>query len=298
MFVQLRGDTPNIDETEIAEAITSRTKAIVPVHYGGGGCEMDPIMKIAERHSLVVVEDAAHGITSNYRARPLGSIGHLGALSFHETKNVIAGEGGALLINDPAYIERAEIIREKGTNRAQFFRGEVEKYTWVDIGSSFLPGEIVSAFLCAQLEEVESITERRLEIWREYHRGLESLEERGELRRPIVPRHCKINGHMYHILLPSGRQRDALINYMDSKEIGTVSHYVPLHSSPAGKKYGRAHGDLKLTEEISQRVLRLPLWVGLENTQEVIATVEAFLATVRSSSQAPAAVLADTASDS
>ena len=202
VFVDIRPDTLNIDDTKIEEAITPRTKAIVPVHYAGVGCEMDAIMEIADRHELWVIEDAAQGILSTYRDRPLGSIGHLAAMSFHETKNVISGEGGALLINEPSLVARAEIIREKGTNRSQFFRGQVDKYTWVDIGSSYLPSELIGAFLYAQLEEAESITEKRVALWRQYHESLESLEAQGFLRRPVVPPHSSCNGHMYRYIDP------------------------------------------------------------------------------------------------
>lgn len=273
VFVDIRLDTLNIDETKIEAAVTPRTKAIVPVHYAGVACEMDAIMDIAQRHGLVVIEDAAQGIMSTYKGKPLGSIGHLGAYSFHETKNIVSGEGGALLVNDARFTERAEIIREKGTNRGQFFRGQVDKYTWVDIGSSYLPGEVVSAFLWAQMEEAESITNKRMTIWSQYHEALEPLEAMGKLQRPIVPENCSHNAHMYYILLNSLEQRSMLISYLKAKGIHAVFHYVPLHSSPVGGRCGRACGSLKNTEDLSDRLLRLPLWIGVEDHVRDIAKV-------------------------
>jgi dTDP-4-amino-4,6-dideoxygalactose transaminase len=270
VFVDIRPDTLNIDETKIEAAITARTKVILPVHYAGVACEMDTIMAIAQRHKLLVVEDAAQGIMSTYKGRPLGSIGHLGAYSFHETKNIIAGEGGALLVNDARLAERAEIIREKGTNRGQFFRGQVDKYTWVDIGSSYLPGEVIAAFLWAQMEEAQTITERRLALWDTYHAALAPLEQAGQLRRPTVPAGCVQNAHMYYILLESLEQRTAVIDSMKAQGVNTVFHYVPLHSAPAGRKFGRAHGTLTQTDKLSERLLRLPLWVGLEAQQQQV----------------------------
>jgi dTDP-4-amino-4,6-dideoxygalactose transaminase len=237
----------------------------VPVHYAGVACEMDTIMEIANRHKLIVIEDAAQGIESSYKGRSLGSIGHLATLSFHETKNIHSGEGGALLINSPEMFERAEIIREKGTNRSQFFRGQVDKYTWVDFGSSYLPSELVAAFLWAQMEESEDITKRRLAIWHEYHSALEHLEEQGAIRRPFVPTECQHNAHMYYLLLPDLKSRTAFISKLADSDIGAVFHYVPLHSSPMGVKVGRADGDLRCTEEFSNRLVRLPLWLGVEN---------------------------------
>lgn len=268
VFVDIRPDTLNIDETKIEAAISSRTKAIVPVHYAGVGCEMDVIMDIARRHNLLVIEDAAQGIMSSYKGRALGSIGHMAALSFHETKNIISGEGGALLVNDDRFAERAEIIREKGTNRSQFFSGQVDKYTWVDIGSSYLPGEIIAAFLWAQMEEAQSITQRRLDIWHYYHEALAPLEAAGRLRRPLVADGCRHNAHMYYILLESLEQRTVLISKFEEHGVSAVFHYVPLHSSPAGKKYGRVSGEMKNTEELSDRLLRLPMWIGLTVEQQ------------------------------
>lgn len=278
VFVDIRPDTLNIDEALIEAAITSRTRAIVPVHYAGVACEMDTIMEIANRHGLLVIEDAAQGFMASYKGRALGSIGHLGAYSFHETKNVISGEGGALLVNDPSLVSRAEIIREKGTNRSQFFRGEIDKYTWVDIGSSYLPGEIIAAFLWAQLEEAKEITKRRSQIWNTYHQAFESLEVSGRVRRPVVPADCEQGFHMYYLLLRSPTDRTIFIDELKKQGVNAVFHYVPLHSSPAGEKYGRAVGDLAVTNDIAGRVARLPLWVGLEeHISRVIKTVISFM---------------------
>jgi len=270
VFVDIRPDTLNIDETLIEAAITSRTKAIVPVHYAGVCCEMDAIIDIAQRHNLLVIEDAAQGVMASYKGKALGSIGHLGTLSFHETKNITSGEGGALLVNDPKLAERAEIIREKGTNRSQFFRGQVDKYTWVDIGSSYLPGEIIAAFLWAQMGEGESITQKRLSLWDYYHVALAELEEAWKLRRPVIPESCWHNAHMYYILLDSLASRTVLIAKLQEYGINTVFHYVPLHSSPAGQKYGRVHGKMTNTIEAAERLLRLPLWIGLDKEKQNI----------------------------
>lgn len=268
VFVDIRRDTLNIDEKLIESAITSRTRAIVPVHYAGVACEMDSIMAIAQNYGLKVVEDAAQGVMSKYKGRPLGSIGELGTYSFHETKNVIAGEGGALLVNSPDLRLRAEIIREKGTDRSRFFRGEVDKYTWQEVGSSFLPGELIAAFLWAQLKEAERITEQRFAIWRRYHESLLPLEHAGLLRRPFVPKDCHHNAHMYYVLLAPGIKRHKVIAELKERGIYTVFHYVPLHSSPAGQRYGRVHGTLDVTVQQSERLLRLPLWVGLSPAQQ------------------------------
>lgn len=270
VYVDIREDTLNLDEQKIEAAITPKTKAIVPVHYAGVACEMDVIMDIAARHNLFVIEDAAQAIMSTYRGKPLGSIGHLGCFSFHETKNIISGEGGSLLINKPELVERAEIIREKGTNRSQFFRGQVDKYTWVEMGSSYLPGEIIAAFLWAQMEEAENITNRRLAIWDNYHQRFKSLEEQGIIRRPIVPSGCTHNAHMYYILLNDLESRSKLIKKLNQRDIGSVFHYIPLHSSPAGLKYSRVSGDLSTTTDLSERLLRLPLWCGLEEHQNQV----------------------------
>ncbi|WGG51369.1 dTDP-4-amino-4,6-dideoxygalactose transaminase [Rugamonas sp. DEMB1] len=268
VFVDIRADTLNIDEDKIEAAITPRTKVILPVHYAGVACEMDTIMDIARRHNLIVIEDAAQGIMSTYKGRALGTIGHMGAYSFHETKNIIAGEGGALLVNDERFAERAEIIREKGTNRSQFFRGQVDKYTWVDVGSSYLPGEVIAAFLWAQMEEADSITARRLALWDAYHAALAPLEAAGKLRRPLVPDGCVHNAHMYYILLDSLEQRGRVIAGLKERGVNSVFHYVPLHSAPAGRLRSRFHGDMAQTDQLSDRLLRLPLWVGLEPEQE------------------------------
>lgn len=274
VFVDIRPDTLNIDETKIEAAITPRTKAIAPVHYAGVACEMDAIMDIARRHNLLVIEDAAQGIMSTYKGRPLGSIGHMAALSFHETKNIIAGEGGALLINDPRFVERAEMIREKGTNRSQFFRGQVDKYTWVDVGSSYLPGEVIAAFLWAQMEEADAINKRRLDIWSNYHQCFTSLEKADKVKRPSAPRECMHNAHMYYLLLPSLEQRTDLIARLRTKGINTVFHYIPLHSSPRGETVGRAASDMTNTDNAGDGLVRLPMWLGLEEHQtEVIAEV-------------------------
>lgn len=232
VFIDIRSDTLNMDETRIETAINKRTKAIVLVHYAGVACEMDTIMAIAERHHLLVIEDAAQGVQANYRGRPLGSIGHLGCYSFHETKNIISGEGGALLINDPAMAERAEIIREKVTNRSKFFRGQVDKYTWVDVGSSYLPSEIIAAFLWAQIEKADSITAHRLVIWEHYHAAFESLERVGRLRRPVIPNSCGNNAHMYYLLLRDLDDRTQFIDAMKAQSVNCVFHDVPLHNSP------------------------------------------------------------------
>lgn len=275
VFVDIRPDTLNIDETLIEAAITPKTKAIVPVHYAGVASEMDVIMDIAQRHGLLVIEDAAQGIMSTYKGKPLGSIGHMGAYSFHETKNIISGEGGALLLNDERFAERAEIIREKGTNRSQFFRGQADKYTWVDIGSSFLPGEVAAAFLWAQLEEAKAITECRLAIWSQYHVAFSELENLGVLRRPVIPQPCQQNAHMYYLLLADAVTRTSFIARMQSMGVSTVFHYVPLDSSLAGKKYGIAHRAQTNTHALSERLVRLPLWIGVDVERVCLAAIEA-----------------------
>lgn len=268
VFVDIRPDTLNIDECLIEGAITPKTRVIVPVHYAGVACEMGTIMNIAHSHNLAVVEDVAQGLMSTYKGRALGSIGDLGCYSFHETKNVISGEGGALLVNSLDMSLRAEIIREKGTDRSQFFRGEVDKYTWQEVGSSFLPGELIAAFLWAQLEEADRITKERLACWQRYHDLLEPLEAKGVLRRPIVPDDCEHNAHMYYVLLAPEIDRQKVLDAFKRDEIWSVFHYVPLHSSPAGKRYGRPHGDLTVTNQQSEKLVRLPLWVGLSDEQQ------------------------------
>lgn len=277
VFVDIRPDTLNIDERLVADAITDRTRALMPVHYAGVGCAMESLCALAATNDLIVIEDAAQGILSEHKGRPLGSIGQLGALSFHETKNVICGEGGALLINEPAWIERAEILQEKGTNRSQFFRGQVDKYTWVELGSSFLTSEVAAAFLWAQLEEAQEITRRRMAIWDAYHERFAGLEREGLLQRPVVPADCTHNAHMYRLILPDMAARDAVIAELARRGILAVFHYVPLHSSPAGRRFGRAHGDLSITDDRSDRLVRLPLWVGLgePEIERVVAGVVA-----------------------
>lgn len=269
VFVDIREDTLNLDECLVEDAITPRTRAIVPVHYAGVSCEMDTIVSIAKRHDLKIVEDAAQGVMASYKGRALGSIGDLGAYSFHETKNLISGEGGALLVNDPELALRAEIVREKGTDRSSFFRGEVDKYTWQDVGSSFLPGELIAAFLSAQLEEADRITQQRLASWQRYHDLLEPLESKGILRRPIVPDDCQHNAHMYYVLLAPEIDRQKVLDKFKLDDIWSVFHYVPLHSSPAGKRFGRAHGSLDVTNRQSDCLIRLPMWVGLTGQQQI-----------------------------
>lgn len=268
VFVDIREDTLNIDENLIESAITPRTRAIIAVHYAGVACNMDSIISIANKYQLFVVEDAAQGVMATYKDRPLGSIGDFGAYSFHETKNIICGEGGALIINNQNYSKNAEIIREKGTDRTQFFRGEVDKYTWQQIGSSFLPGEMTAAFLYAQLEDAEKITATRIKAWQTYHDLLEPFEALGYLKRPTIPPECKHNGHLYYVLLPVERKRHETIEKLNGEGINAVFHYVPLHSSPAGISYGRVHGDLRVTDYQAKRLLRLPLWVGINLAQQ------------------------------
>jgi len=265
VFVDIREDTLNLDENLLEAALTKNTRAIVPVHYAGVACEMDAIKAVAAGRGIPIVEDAAQGFGSLYKGQPLGSIGDLGTYSFHETKNVISGEGGALLVNDPNLESAAEIIREKGTNRTQFFKGEADKYTWQSLGSSFLPGEIIAAFLLAQLESAEEIKNGRLGLWNHYHECLRDMEEGGRLRRPVVPEHTAHNAHMYYILLDDRLDREKVINSLDSKGIHSVFHYVPLHQSPGGLAYCRQSGSLKITESLSSRLLRLPLWMGMTN---------------------------------
>jgi dTDP-4-amino-4,6-dideoxygalactose transaminase len=263
VFVDIREDTCNIDQSLIESAITPKTKAIVPVHYAGVACDMDRIGAIARQHHLMLIEDAAQGVMSTYRGRPLGTLSDLAALSFHETKNVIAGEGGALVVNDERWALRSEVVWEKGTNRTQFFRGSVDKYTWVDIGSSYLPSEINAAFLLAQLEAADDITARRLEIWACYHEAFEQCEREGIVRRPIVPAECHHNAHMYYLLFRDAAHRVAVQAHLRDAGVDAVFHYVPLHSSPAGRTYGRTAGSMTVTDSVAGRLLRLPLWVGM-----------------------------------
>lgn len=267
VFVDIRPDTANINENLIEAAITSKTKAIAVVHYAGVACEMDKIMAIAQKYNLAVIEDAAQGIMSKYKDKALGSIGDLGTYSFHETKNIIAGEGGSLLVNRQDLISRAEIVREKGTNRSAFLKGEIDKYTWQDIGSSFLPGELIAAFLHAQLEEAESITSERLKIWHYYYDALENMEKMGVLRRPIVPSNCRQNGHMFYILAPDSQTRTRVLVNLKEAGIGAIFHYIPLHNSPAGTRLGRVGSEMQHTIDISSRLIRLPLWHGLKSSE-------------------------------
>ena len=280
VFVDIRPDTLNIDETKIEAAITQKTKAIVPVHYAGVGCEMDTIMRIAKKHNLFVIEDAAQGVIAKYKGKFLGTIGDLGTYSFHETKNYSSGEGGAIVINNPEMIERAEIIREKGTNRSKFFRGEVDKYTWVDVGSSYLPSEIIAAFLFAQLEKTEKINQKRLEIWQNYYDGLKELEEKKVLRLPIIPDDCQHNAHMFYIILRDEKTRNDLMDFLKKeKNILSVFHYVPLHSAPMGKKTAPNNPELPITNNLSGRILRLPFYYNLTTKEQnyIIESVKRFL---------------------
>jgi dTDP-4-amino-4,6-dideoxygalactose transaminase len=280
VFIDVREDTLNLDERLVEEAITERTRAIVAVHYAGVACEMDEIERIARRHGLVLVEDAAQAFGASYHGRALATFGSLAALSFHETKNVISGEGGALVVNDPALVERAEIVLEKGTNRRAFYRGQIDKYTWVDVGSSFLASELTAAFLWAQLERAQWITAQRLNIWDRYHAAFAELERAGMLRRPVVPSSAGHNAHMYYLLLPSAADRDKVIGGLAAEGVTAVFHYVPLHSSPAGRRFGRTAGDLDVTDHVSGALLRLPLWVGMtdEQAEHVIQAVRRVVA--------------------
>ena len=278
VFVDIRPDTMNIDEKLIEDAITDKTRAIVPVHYAGVGCEMDTIMDIAKRHNLVVVEDAAQGVNAFYKGRALGSIGDYGCFSFHETKNYSMGEGGAILINRPEQIEDAEIIREKGTDRSRFFRGQVDKYTWVNIGSSFLPSDINAAYLMAQLEMADEINENRLQSWARYNEGLQDLAQEGVIELPYIPEECAHNAHMFYIKTKDMEERKALISYLKERDIAAVFHYVSLHSAPAGLRFGRFHGEDRYTTKESERLLRLPMYYNLSESdqQKVIDAVHGF----------------------
>ena len=267
VFVDIRPDTMNIDETLIEDAITDKTKAIVPVHYAGVACEMDTIMEIANRHGLVVVEDAAQGIMSSYKGKALGSIGDYGCFSFHETKNYSMGEGGALLIRDADNIERAEIIREKGTNRSKFFRGQIDKYTWVDAGSSYLPSELNAAYLWAQLEASQKIYDDRMRSWNLYYELLSDLEKQGKIELPCIPEGCVHNAHMFYIKTKDFEERTKILSYLKDNGVNAVFHYIPLHSAPAGKKYGEFRGEDKYTTKESERLVRLPMYFGLKESE-------------------------------
>jgi len=278
VFVDIRPDTMNIDERLIEGAITEKTKAIVPVHYAGVACEMDTINEIAQKHNLIVVEDAAQGVMSEYKGQALGTIGDFGCFSFHETKNYSMGEGGAILVKDPVLSERAEIIREKGTNRSKFFRGQIDKYTWVDLGSSYLPSDMNAAYLWAQLEIADKINDERLSSWNRYYEGLSELKEKGYIELPFIPQECKHNAHMFYIKTRDLKERSALIEFLKEKHIGAVFHYIPLHSAPFGERVGRFYGEDRYTTRESERILRLPLYYGLEekDLEYVIEKVKEF----------------------
>lgn len=278
VFVDIRPDTMNIDENLIEDAITEKTKVIVPVHYAGVSCNMEKIMDIARKHDLYVVEDAAQGVMSTYKGKALGTIGHFGCYSFHETKNYSMGEGGAILIQSKEDMERAEIIREKGTNRSKFFRGQVDKYTWVDLGSSYLPSELNAAYLYAQLEEADKINVNRLSSWNLYYEGLSSLKEKGLIELPYIPEECEHNAHMFYIKCRNLNERSVLIKYLKELGISTAFHYIPLHSSDAGIKFSRFHGEDKYTTVESERLLRLPMYYGIgqENVEYVVEKINDF----------------------
>lgn len=278
VFVDIRPDTMNMDENLIEDAITEKTRAIVPVHYAGVACEMDKIMEIAKKYHLLVIEDAAQGIMSTYKGKALGAIGDYGCFSFHETKNYSMGEGGALLIRDPENIERAEIIREKGTNRSKFFRGQIDKYTWVDAGSSYLPSEMNAAYLYAELEVADEINQNRMDSWNRYYKGLKELEDTGKINLPVIPKNCVHNAHMFYFKAKDLTERTAFISFMRENEIGCVFHYIPLHSAPAGKKFGRFHGEDRYTTKESERLVRLPMYYNLklEDQQKVIDKIKEF----------------------
>ncbi len=267
VFVDIRPDTMNIDENLIENAITDKTRAIVPVHYAGVGCEMDKIMEIAQKYNLKVIEDAAQGVMAEYNGKPLGTFGEFGCFSFHETKNFSMGEGGAILIRDEKDIERAEIIREKGTNRAKYFRGQIDKYTWIDAGSSYLPSEMNAAYLYAQLEEADKITEDRMKSWNMYFEGFEDLDKAGRVQRPFIPANCKHNAHMFYLKCKDLEERSALIKFLGENDILAVFHYIPLHNAPAGKQFGRFNGEDVYTTKESDRLVRLPLYYGLKEDE-------------------------------
>ena len=279
VFVDVREDTLNLDETLVEDAITDRTRAIVAVHYAGVSCEMDELGDVARRRGIELVADAAQALGSTYRGRPVPGLGSMSALSFHETKNIIAGEGGALLANDPRFADRAHVLRDKGTNRQAFFRGEVDKYTWIDLGSSFGPSEVVAAFLWAQLEAAAEIEADRLRTWERYNEAIKELEADGLLRRPVVPEHCTHNAHMYYVLARDTDERAHLVEQMNARDVNAVFHYVPLHSAPAGLRFGRAVGDLPVTTSASGRLIRLPLWAGISagDVERVVDTLAALL---------------------
>ncbi|MBR3163245.1 MAG: dTDP-4-amino-4,6-dideoxygalactose transaminase [Clostridia bacterium] len=278
VFVDIRPDTMNIDENLIEDAITQKTKAIVPVHYAGVSCEMDTIMKFAKKHNLKVVEDAAQGVMAKYKDKYLGTIGDIGCYSFHETKNYSMGEGGAIVFKNDEYIDNAEIIREKGTNRSKFYKGQIDKYTWVNYGSSYLPSDINAAYLWAQLQVADKINEDRLSTWNFYNENLKELEDQGFIKRPFIPSECKHNAHMYYIKAKDLEERTQLIKYLKQNDIEAVFHYVPLHSAPAGKTFGRFNGEDKYTTKESNRLLRLPMYYGLtqDKKEKIVKTIKSF----------------------
>jgi len=279
VFIDIRPDTLNIDETLIESAITTHTKAIVPVHYAGVGCEMDTIMALAAKHNLFVIEDAAQGIGSRYKQHALGTMGDFASISFHQTKNITSGgEGGALLVNNHSKIERTDIVLEKGTNRKQFFQGIVDKYTWVDIGSSFVMSDLLAAYLLAQLERLEVINADRMNQWQSFHNAFKNLEDQGKVRRPIIPDECEHNAHIYYLLLNTEEERNACLAKLNGEGINAVFHYIPLHSSPSGQLYGRVASSMKVTDDLSRRLLRLPIWAGLPQQQHnrIISEVKAY----------------------
>lgn len=281
VFVDIRQDTLNLDEQLIEDAITPKTRAIVPVHYAGVSCEMDAISRIAGEHKLMVIEDAAHAFLASYKGKMLGTLGTFGTFSFHETKGIHCGEGGVIVANDPSFHDRLAIIAEKGTNRAQFLKGQVDKYSWVDIGSSYLPSELSMAFLYAQFQQALTATELRLSVWNQYHQAFEELESTGVIRRPIVPEEVSHNAHLYYLLLPTEGLRDQLLSKLRAMGVGATFHYIPLHSSVAGRRYGRVDGSLKQTDSLSKRLIRLPLWLGM-NQQEVDHVIESVTAVLSS----------------
>ncbi|MGN0005784.1 MAG: dTDP-4-amino-4,6-dideoxygalactose transaminase [Candidatus Gastranaerophilaceae bacterium] len=278
VFVDIRPDTLNLDEEKVEAAITEKTRAIVPVHYAGVGCNMDRLREIAKKHNLYLFEDAAQGFGSKYKNQPLGTIGDLGTYSFHETKNIISGEGGCLIINNEKFMERAEIIREKGTNRSKFFRGQVDKYTWVDVGASYLPSDMIAAYLYAQLLNSKEINRKRMDVWKRYNSFFEKYEQEGKIRRPIIPDDCVHNAHMYYILFNDLATRTKFISYLKENNVSSVFHYIPLHSSPAGIKYGRTHGDMAITDKVSDTLVRLPLFYELseDNINYIFEVIQKF----------------------
>jgi len=280
VFIDIKNDTLNLDENLLEQAITKKTKAIIPVHYAGVSCEMDDILDIASKYKIAVVEDAAQAVGSCYRDKACGGIGDLGCYSFHETKNISCGEGGSLLINNEQYIEQAEIILEKGTDRSKFFRGQVDKYTWVGLGSSYLPSDMLVAYLYPQLQNAQHINKQRIELWNNYHKSFEEFEKKGIVKRPFVPAYCKHNAHLYYLRFNSMKIRNKFIEYMDNKCIMCIFHYVPLHSSPAGKKYGRVASLMECTDNVADTLVRLPLFYGMDTQNKIIDCAGSFLSSL------------------